>query len=165
MQVIDKAHRLNKYAGGTKARMAVHDFKTMYTCIPLDDLADRMHKLIREVFAKRNQHVLGVSGQPCLWLLQLSKSESRWVQSDQRKQDTRWVQTEDADSGCLMLSKLVASTFIKVGKVVLWQKIGIPVGTNCAPFLANLYCFACELAFLRSLVHSPQAHTPASREY
>jgi len=33
-----------------------------------------MHKLIREVFAERNQHVLGVSGQPWLWPLQLSKS-------------------------------------------------------------------------------------------
>ena len=39
------------------------------------------------------------------------------------------------------------------------------MGTNCAPFLANLYCFASELAFLRSLVHSPQARTPGSREY
>ena len=165
VQVVDKVHRLNKYTGGTKARMAVYDFKTMYTCIPLDDLTDRMHKLIREVFVKRNQHVLGVSGQPCVWLLQLSKSESKWVQSDQRKQDTRWLQTVDADRLCLMLSKLVTSTYIKLGEVVLWQKIGIPMGTNCAPFLANLYCFAYELAFLRSLVHSPQARTPGSREY
>ena len=39
------------------------------------------------------------------------------------------------------------------------------MGTNCAPFLANLYCYAYELAFLRSLVHSPQARTPGSREY
>ena len=46
----------------------------------------------------------------------------------------------DTDDGCriaslLMLSKLVASTFIKVGKVVLWQKIGILMGINCAPLL------------------------------
>ena len=59
---------LNKYTGGTKARMAVYDFETMYTCIPLDDVTERMHKLICEVFAKRNrnqpcrnQHVLGAS--------------------------------------------------------------------------------------------------------
>ena len=62
--------------GGTKARMAVN-FKTMYTCIPLDDLTNCMHKLIREVFAKRNQHAPGASGQPCQWLLQLGKSESK----------------------------------------------------------------------------------------
>ena len=39
------------------------------------------------------------------------------------------------------------------------------MGTNCAPFLANLDCFSYELAFLRSLVHSPQARKPGSREY
>jgi len=75
------------------------------------------------------------------------------------------VQTVDADRLCLMLSKLVTSTFIELGNVVLWQKIGIPMGTNCAPFLANLYCFAHELAFLRSLLHSHQARTPGFREY
>ena len=93
--------------GGTKARMAVYDFKTMYTCIPLDDLADRMHKLIRKVY------VLGVSGQPCLWLLQLSKSESRWVQSDQPKQDTRWLQIVDADRLCF--------NAVKTGHLYLYQ--------------------------------------------
>ena len=96
VQVVAQVHRLNKYTHGAKAPIAVYDFKTMYTCIPLDDLTDRMHKLICEVFVKRNQHVPGASGQPCLWLLQLSKSESKWVQNDQRKQNTRWV----TYSGC-----------------------------------------------------------------
>ena len=40
-QIVDKVRHLNKYTGGTKAWMAVYDFKTMYTCIPLDDLTDR----------------------------------------------------------------------------------------------------------------------------
>ena len=57
-------------AGGKKARMAVDDFKThVYMPSPIDDVTDRMHKLIREVFNKRIQLVLGASGQPCLWLL------------------------------------------------------------------------------------------------
>ena len=30
VQVVDKVHRLNKYAAGTKARMAVYDFKTLH---------------------------------------------------------------------------------------------------------------------------------------
>ena len=69
VHVLDKVHRLNRYTSGTKAWMAVYDFKTMCTCIPLDNLTDRMHKLVHEVFAKRNQHVLGINGQPCLWLV------------------------------------------------------------------------------------------------
>ena len=88
------------------------------------------------------------------------------MQSDERKRDARWVQTVDVDCSCLMLSKPVtSSTFIKVGKIVLWQKIGIPMGTNCAPFLANLYCYTYELSFVKLLVHSPQARTRGSRKY
>ena len=88
------------------------------------------------------------------------------MQSDERKRDARWVQTVDVDCLCLMLSKPVtSSTFIKVGKIVLWQKIGIPMGTNCAPFLANLYCYTYELSFVKLLVHSPQARTRGSRKY
>ena len=39
------------------------------------------------------------------------------------------------------------------------------MGTNCAPFLANLYCFSYELAFLRSLVRSQNARQKGSREH
>ena len=63
------------------------------------------------------------------------------------------------------MDKLVDSTFITLGKVVLWQRIGIPMGTNCAPFLANLDCFSYELAFLRSLVRSQNAQQKGSREH
>ena len=81
VQVVDK---VNKYTGGKKARMAVYDFKTMYTRIPLDDLTDRMHSLIREVFDKRNQHVPGASGSTmpvaCRATCNLAKLGSRWVQ-------------------------------------------------------------------------------------
>ena len=36
---------------------------------------------------------------------------------------------------------------------------------NCAPFLANLYCFSYQLAFLRSLVRSQNARQKDSREH
>ena len=39
------------------------------------------------------------------------------------------------------------------------------MGTDCAPFLANLYCFSYELAFLRSLVRSQNARQKGSREH
>ena len=103
--------------------------------------------------------------QQCQWWLQLSKSQAIWVGGANRKPNSRWVQTFDADRICSFLDKLVDSTFITLGKVVLWQRIGIPMGTNCAPFLANLYCFSYELAFLRSLVRSQNAQQEGSREH
>ena len=75
------------------------------------------------------------------------------------------MQTFDADRLCHFLDKIVDSTFIAPGKVVLWQRIGIPVGTNCAPFLANLYCFSYELAYLRSQFVSQNARQSGSWEH
>jgi hypothetical protein len=33
------------------------------------------------------------------------------------------------------------------------QTIGIPMGTDCAPFLANLYLYALENKFIRNLIN------------
>ena len=121
--------------------------------------------LMRKVFQKRNDIVRDGQNQQCQWWPQLSKSQAIWVGGANRKSNSRRVQTFDADRICSFLDKLVDSTFITLGKVVLWQRIGIPMGTNCAPFLANLYCFSYELAFLRSLVRSQNARQKGSREH
>ena len=39
---------------------------------------------------------------------------------------------------------LVDNVYISVGNKVFRQCIGIPMGTNCAPLLANLYAFYFE---------------------
>ena len=139
--------------------------QTMYPTIPLQDLKGRVGSLIREPFQKRNDIARDGQNHQCQWWLQLTKSQAVWVGGANRKPNSRWVQTFDADRICSFLDKLVDSTFITLGKVVLWQRIGIPMGTNCAPFLANLDCFSYELAFLRSLVRSQNAQQKGSREH
>ena len=47
----------------------------------------------------------------------------------------------------------------------LWKKRPSDGHKLRSIFLANLYCFAYELTFLGSLIHSPQAQTPGSQEY
>ena len=37
-----------------------------------------------------------------------------------------------------MLEFLIDNIYIKVGKEIFRQQVGIPMGTDCAPFLANL---------------------------
>ena len=125
---------LNRYTGGKKARMAVYDLETVYTCISFDDLTDRMYKLIREVFDKRNQQVLHASGQPCLRLLQVGKSESRWVQSDERKWECE-IGRQTADAASLVFDAIeVGGLCIHQGRPRLFcgkKKIGIAMGTDC----------------------------------
>jgi len=46
--------------------------------------------------------------------------------------------------------KLVDNTYVTIGNTVFQQIIGIPMGTDCAPYLANLFLFAYEFDFLNS---------------
>jgi len=47
-----------------------------------------------------------------------------------------------------MISWLIDNTYVTIGDTVFQQAIGIPMGTDCAPYLANLFLFAYEFAFL-----------------
>ena len=46
---------------------------------------------------------------------------------------------------------LVSNTFLLAGKSTHRQTIGIPMGTNCAPALANLYLYYYESAYISRL--------------
>ena len=49
-----------------------------------------------------------------------------------------------------MINWLVDNTYVTIGNTVFQQVIGIPMGTDCAPYLANLFLFAYEFDFLNS---------------
>ena len=46
---------------------------------------------------------------------------------------------------------LVSNTFLCNRKSIYRQKIGIPMGTNCAPVLANLYLYFYESIYVSHL--------------
>ena len=48
-----------------------------------------------------------------------------------------------------MINWLVGNTYVTIGNSVFRQIIGIPMGTDCAPYLANI---AYEFEFLNSLL-------------
>ena len=51
-----------------------------------------------------------------------------------------------------MINWLIDNTFVTVGDTVFKQIIGIPMGTDCAPYLANLFLFAYEFDFLNAIL-------------
>ena len=52
---------------------------------------------------------------------------------------------------------LVDNIHLEFAGRVLRQRIGIPMGTNCAVFVANLFCFTYEYAFITRLQRAGQA--------
>ena len=51
-----------------------------------------------------------------------------------------------------MVDYLVDNIYVCVGDKVFHQRVGIPMGTDCAPLLANLYLFYFEYACMKSLM-------------
>ena len=49
-----------------------------------------------------------------------------------------------ADSICEMIEFLIDNIFVQFGGRLFRQVIGIPMGTNCAPLLADLFLYSYE---------------------
>lgn len=47
-----------------------------------------------------------------------------------------------------MINWLIDNTYVTIGDKVFRQVIGIPMGTDCAPFLANLFLFSFEFQWM-----------------
>ena len=57
-----------------------------------------------------------------------------------------------ANDICKMTEVLVDNIYVRFGGELFRQMVGIPVGTNCAPLLADLFLCSCENEFLDKLI-------------
>ena len=58
---------------------------------------------------------------------------------------------------CHALSYLLDNIYIRFGTKLYRQIVGIPMGTNCAPLVADLFLYCYERDFMDSLNHDNQA--------
>ena len=58
---------------------------------------------------------------------------------------------------CDALTFLLDNIFIRFGTKLYRQVVGIPMGTNCAPLVADLFLFCYERDFMMSLIDDKQA--------
>ena len=57
-----------------------------------------------------------------------------------------------ADDICKMIEFLVDNIYVRFGGQLFRQMVGIPMGTNCAPLLADLFLYSYENEFLDKLI-------------
>ena len=55
-----------------------------------------------------------------------------------------------------MTEFLVDNIFVRFGGQLFRQMVGIPMGTNCAPLLADLFLYSYENEFLDKLIKGRQ---------
>ena len=126
--------------------MKTFDFLTLYTTIPHDKLKDKLHSLITRAFVSRN----GTRKYQCINIFNGTGQFSKKL-SDKGK-------TYDEIKICELLDFLIDNIYVKFGDKTFRQVVGISMGTNCAPLLADLFLFAYESDFLTSLMKSKKSH-------
>ena len=60
---------------------------------------------------------------------------------------------------CEALTFLVENIYVHIDGMVYQQIVGIPMGTNCAPLIANLFLYCYERDFMSDL-HKSKRHDP-----
>ncbi|KAK3241599.1 hypothetical protein CYMTET_48646 [Cymbomonas tetramitiformis] len=143
----------NRPRGQRDASMHVcaFDFTSMYTTLCLQDLKDRLSALFRSIFQRKLQ------SSRVRYLLVRKDKSFEWVTNERRTDGEREMLFSEGRLVELFCG-LVDGTFVEFGGVIYRQIVGIPMGTSCAGFIANLYCFTYELAFMHKLVEAGNFH-------
>ena len=127
-------------------RKLTSDFSTLDTSIPhkkLNKKRDSHKKLKQEMSWVINKAFSGMNKK----LIRFTKSSAYWSNKKEEK-----IFSVDCKTLIRMVDWLIDNTFVVVGDKVFQQKIGIPMGTDCAPFLANLFLFAYEFKWMYKML-------------
>ena len=116
------------------------DFSTLYTTILHQKLKDILTSIIRNAFIFRN-------GNRRYKYLVLVHEETYFV-----KEHSHSKNKYSEDDIIKMLEFLVDNIFVDFAGKVFQQTVGIPMGTNCAPLLADIFLHSYQADFIQSLL-------------
>lgn len=128
----------------------------MYTTIPQEDLLDRIQRCLEEAWAFQSGKE-GVDQNSLLGHWVSSDRRAKWVTAARRgagDSHSAYSHTLTRTSVMDLVRFLVENTFLVNGQQLRRQVVGIPMGTNCAPALANLYLYSYECEFIDRIVDS-----------
>ena len=116
------------------------DFSTLYTSIPHDLLKSHMNNIISDAFKHKN-------GAARYTHIKVDRNKSYFT-SDPLNDDNKYT----TNNICKMIEFLVDTIYVRFGEQLFQQMVGIPMGTNCAPLLADLFLYCYENEFLDKLI-------------
>ena len=129
------------------------DFSTLYTSILHDLLKYRMNSIINNAFKDKN-------GATRYTHIKVGRNESYFT-SDLFNGDNKYT----ANDICKMIEFLVDDIYVRFGRQLFRKTIAIPMGTNSAPLLADLFLYSYEREFLDKLVKEGKRNLPESSIY
>src|ERR1700761_9184680 len=144
MWIIDNSLEVHKLLTSSKNKnskpknIITYDFSTLYTSIPHEKLKAQIKFLIHKAFHGMNKK-----------FIKITKHKAYW---SNKKINSSTASSIDVNSLTLLIDWLIDNTYVEIGDIILRQNIGIPMGTDCAPYLANLFLFSYEFTYLNTLL-------------
>ena len=114
---------------------ATFDFSTLYTKIPHEKLLEVMNELVDFCFQGGTHEQLSLAKYGAQWVSKNNRSGLRFTRS----------MVKDA------LEYLMGNCYFTFGDKVFRQVIGIPMGSDPAPFMANLFLYYYESKWVKNL--------------
>ena len=123
--------------------MSTYDFSTLYTTLPHNLMNEKLLDLIERTFYKKEGKLY----------LACNNKKTFFTSADHFRGYHLW----SCQNVCDALSFLLGNIYIRFGTKLYRQIVGIPMGTNCAPLVADLFFFCCERDFMKDLSSDNQA--------
>ena len=118
--------------------ISTFDFSTLYTKIPHDKLIEVMNEMVDFSFQGDSHKVLSVSKSGCRWVYSSPKNSILFNRATAKH----------------AIKYLMDNCFFTCGGQIFRQIIGIPMGSDPAPFMANLFLYHYESKWMKELKKS-----------
>ena len=125
------------YIGYQATSLSTYDFSTLYTTLPHNLIKEKLLDLIKRTFYKKEGELY----------LACKDKKAFFTSKDYYKGYQLW----SCQNVCDALSFLLDNIYIRFGTKLYRQIVGIPMGTNCAPLVADLFLFCYERDFMKNL--------------
>jgi hypothetical protein len=125
-----------------KKSISTWDFSTLYTKIPHNQLKNNVEWFIRKVFSFMDKKFINSSPS--------SKKAYFSFKRSVRNCSFNFGELIEATNF------IIDNSYVNFQDVIFRQIIGIPMGTNCAPHLANIYLHVYEYKYMQNLVKHGQ---------
>ena len=121
--------------------MSTCDFSTLYTTLPHNLIKEKLINLIEWTFKREGSPYIACNERQAFFTSGDTKRYKLWSYQNM----------------CEALIYLLDNIYIRFGTMLYRQIVGIPMGTNCAPLVADLFLFCYERDFMTSLSDVKQA--------
>ena len=121
--------------------LSTYDFSSLHTTLSHNLITDELIDLIERIFNREGSSYLA------------DNDRNAFLTSEKPKKHHAW----SCQNVCDALTFLLDNIFIQFGTKLYRRVVGIPMGTNCAPLVADIFLFSYERDFMMSLSDEKQA--------